>query len=67
MSTRNALAAAWLIVGCFCHARMADESTIFAPIKPLTGFPLKLTLVADGLVAPSRGGSPPASPGGCTW
>jgi glucose/arabinose dehydrogenase len=41
----------------------ADPSTIFAPIAPLSGVPLKLKLVADGLVAPLKGKIAPGEPG----
>jgi glucose/arabinose dehydrogenase len=42
---------------------VADESTIFAPIPPQTGFPVHLRLVADGLVAPLKGKVAPGEPG----
>jgi glucose/arabinose dehydrogenase len=41
----------------------ADESTIFAPIKPLSGFRLKLTLITDGLVEPLKAKVAPGEPG----
>jgi glucose/arabinose dehydrogenase len=41
----------------------ADESTIFAPIEPLSGVPLKLELISDGLVAPLKGKVAPGEPG----
>jgi glucose/arabinose dehydrogenase len=40
----------------------ADPATIFAPIKPLDGFKLKLKLVAEGLVAPLKGKIAPGEP-----
>ena len=42
---------------------VADESTIFAPIEPLSGVKLKLDLVTDGLVAPLKGKVAPDEPG----
>jgi len=47
----------------FATLAVADESTIFAPIAPLSGFQLKLKLVTDGLVAPLKGKVAPGEPG----
>jgi glucose/arabinose dehydrogenase len=52
-----------LTLGLFSTLAVADESTIFAPITPQTGFPLKLTMVADGLVQPLKGKIAPGEPG----
>ena len=52
-----------LTLAMFATLAIADESTIFAPITPLTGFPLKLTLIADGLVQPLKGKIAPGEPG----
>jgi len=41
---------------------IADESTIFAPIPPQTGFKVKLKLVADGLRVPLKGKLAPGEP-----
>jgi glucose/arabinose dehydrogenase len=52
-----------LIMATFATLAVADESTIFAPIEPLTGFQLKLELIADGLNAPVKATVAPGEPG----
>src|SRR3954447_27080811 len=52
-----------LTLAMFATFAVADESTIFAPIAPVGGFPLKLTLVADGLVQPLKAKIAPGEPG----
>jgi glucose/arabinose dehydrogenase len=52
-----------LTLAMFATLAVADESTIFAPIAPVTGFPLKLTLVADGLVQPLKAKIAPGEQG----
>jgi glucose/arabinose dehydrogenase len=42
---------------------VADESTIFAPIEPLGGFPIHLTVMARGLGNPLKGKVAPGEPG----
>jgi hypothetical protein len=41
----------------------ADESTIFAPIQPLSGIPVELTRVAAGFTSPLKGKTAPGEPG----
>src|SRR3954451_18396623 len=52
-----------LVLVAFATLAVADESTVFAPIAPLSGFPLKLTLIADGLVQPLKAKIAPGEPG----
>jgi glucose/arabinose dehydrogenase len=47
----------------FATLAVADESTVFAPIKPLSGFHLKLKLITDGLVEPLKAKIAPGEPG----
>jgi glucose/arabinose dehydrogenase len=65
MSTRlRSMPLLLLLVGILpVSPGFADESTIFAPIAPQTGFPIKLELVTDGLVAPLKGKIAPGEPG----
>src|SRR5205814_5239193 len=63
MSIRMRSIPAGLVLVTFATFALADESTIFAPIKPLSGFHLKLNLIADGLVQPLKAKIAPGEPG----
>src|SRR4051812_77229 len=63
MSIRTRSIPAGLALVTFATLAVADESTIFAPIKPLSGFQLKLKLVADGLNEPLKAKVAPGEPG----
>jgi hypothetical protein len=52
-----------LVLVTFATLAVADESTVFAPIQPLSGFHLKLKLIADGLVQPLKAKIAPGEPG----
>jgi glucose/arabinose dehydrogenase len=41
----------------------ADDTTVFAPITPLTGIPIELTKVATGFTSPLKGKVAPGEPG----
>ena len=61
-SLSNAVLALGL-VGLVVTPAMADESTIFAPIEPLGGFPIHLTRIARGLGNPLKGKIAPGEAG----
>jgi glucose/arabinose dehydrogenase len=63
MSIRSRAVPLALIMSTFAAFAVADESTIFAPITPLTGFQLKLKKTADGLNAPLKGKVAPGEKG----
>jgi hypothetical protein len=63
MSIRMRSVPIGLVLMAFGTLALADESTIFAPIKPLSGFHLKLKLIADGLVQPLKAKVAPGEPG----
>jgi glucose/arabinose dehydrogenase len=63
MSIRMRSVTAGLVLAGFATFAVADESTIFAPIKPLSGFQLKLKLITDGLSEPLKAKIAPGEPG----
>jgi len=63
MSVRTRLVPFGLVMLASASLALADESTIFAPITPLTGFHLKLKVIADGLVQPLKAKVAPGEPG----
>ena len=63
MRVRTRLVPFGLVLLASASLALADESTIFAPIAPLSGFHLKLKLIADGLVQPLKAKVAPGEPG----
>ncbi len=63
MRRRTPIVPAALAFSLFATIAAADESTIFAPIEPLSGFRLELKLITDGITAPLKGKVAPGEPG----